>query len=355
MIRVRVELGPRSYEVVVGAGASSALTELLAGRRRAAIVSQPAILDAHGDAVRAAADEAGVGHRVFVMRDGEEHKTLATIDDLTREFARSGLLRGDVVVAFGGGVVGDTAGFAASVYHRGIDVVQVPTTLLAMVDASIGGKTGVNLPEGKNLVGAFHQPIGVLADTTFLATLPAREFASGLGEIAKYTLMERDAGLPDTASLLARDPAALADAVARSAAIKARYVAADEHERTGVRAALNYGHTLGHALETTSGHALLHGEAVAIGLVFAAHLAGTLERIGPEEVRRHEEVVGALGLPTQAPPGLRADDVLAVMQRDKKSSGALTFVLQGPNGIERVDDPDAAAVGKALAAVGVEV
>jgi 3-dehydroquinate synthetase len=154
--------------------------------------------------------------------------------------------------------------------------------------------------------------------------------------------------------LVARDPAVLAEVIAHCAAIKARYVAADELERSGVRAVLNYGHTLAHALETASGHLLLHGEAVAIGLVFAAQLAGTLERIAPESVAHHERLVASLGLPTAAPPGLRADDLVAIMARDKKSGGGLTFVLAGPSGIERVDDPDPAAVRKALAAVGVE-
>jgi 3-dehydroquinate synthase len=293
------------------------------------------------------------------MGDGEDHKTLATVEALARDFARWGLLRGDAVVALGGGVVGDTAGYAAAAYHRGVDVVQVPTTLLAMIDSAIGGKTGVNLPEGKNLVGAFHQPIAVLADPSVLATLPAREYRCGLGEVAKYTLMEGDSALPDAAlpdagPLEARDPETLEPIIARCAAIKARYVEADELERTGVRGVLNYGHTLAHALETASGHALLHGEAVAIGLVFAGELAGALERVQPKEVARHREVVERLGLPTAAPPGLRVDDVLELMARDKKSTGTLTFVLAGPNGIERVDDPDRAAVVKALAAVGVE-
>jgi 3-dehydroquinate synthase len=299
--------------------------------------------------------DAGIEHRVFTMAGGEDAKTLATVEMLTRGFAAWGLLRGDAVVALGGGVVGDTAGFAAAVYHRGVDVVQVPTTLLAMVDSAIGGKTGVNLPEGKNLVGAFHQPRAVLADPAVLGTLPEREFRCGLGEVAKYALMEADDTLSSCArALAARDGDAVTDVVARCAAIKARFVAADELERSGVRAALNYGHTLAHALETATGHALLHGEAVAVGLVFAGHLAGALERISPAAVARHEQLVDALGLPVRAPGGLRRDDLLAVMGRDKKAAGGLTFVLQGPNGIERVDDPDPAAVGKAFAAIGVE-
>jgi 5-deoxy-5-amino-3-dehydroquinate synthase len=352
--RIRVELTERDYDVVVGAGAVGELATVLAGTRRAALVTQAAIPAGIAHAARAALDGAGVVHETFLMGEGEDHKTLGTIDDLCRRFAQWGLLRGDAVVALGGGVVGDTAGFAAAVYYRGVDVVQVPTTLLAMVDSAIGGKTGVNLPEGKNLVGAFHQPRAVLADPAALETLPEREYRCGLGEVAKYALMGDDFVSARTSELLARDPATLADVIARGAAIKARYVSADELERTGVRAVLNYGHTLAHALETASGHALLHGEAVAVGLVFAAQLAGTLERIDPREVAHHEELVGTLGLPTRAPSGLRADDLVPIMARDKKSGGGLTFMLAGPSGIERVDDPDPAAVRKALAAIGVE-
>ncbi len=352
--RIRVDLGARAYDIVVGGHAVAELASVLAGRRRAALVTQGAIPASVIAGVGSALDGAAVEHRTFVMGDGEDHKTMSTIDDLCRRFAQWGLLRGDAVVAIGGGVVGDTAGFAASVYYRGLDVVQVPTTLLAMVDSAIGGKTGVNIPEGKNLVGAFHQPAAVLADPSVLASLPDREYRCGLGEIAKYALMGDDFVSDRVASLTARDPEVLAEVIARSAEIKAQFVSADEFERTGMRVVLNYGHTLAHALETASGHALLHGEAVAIGLVFAGRLAGTLERIEPQAVARHEHLVAALGLPTQAPPGLRADELIPIMARDKKSGGGLTFVLAGPSGIERVVDPDPAAVRKALASVGVE-
>ena len=352
--RIRVDLGERGYDVVVGEDAVGEITAVLGGRRRGAIVTQAAIPTALVNDVRDALDRAGVAHETFLIGDGEEHKTLATVDDLARRFAQWGLLRGDVVVALGGGVVGDTAAFAAAVYYRGIDVVQVPTTLLAMVDSAIGGKTGVNLPEGKNLVGAFHQPIAVLADPRALATLSEREYRCGLGEVAKYALMGDDFVSARAVPLVARDPAVLTEVITRSAGIKAGYVSADEFERTGTRAVLNYGHTLAHALETASDHALLHGEAVAIGLVFAAQLAATLERIDHHAVEHHEFLIRELGLPTHAPTGLRADDLIPIMARDKKSGGGLTFVLAGPSGIERVDDPDPAAVRKALAAIGIE-
>jgi 3-dehydroquinate synthase len=350
---VRVDLGDRGYDVVI-ANDYDALVEFVRGRRRIAVVTQTAV-DRHcGGAVRDALSAAGTDARTFEMGEGEDAKTLATIEALSRGLAEWGLLRGDLVLAVGGGVVGDTAGFAAAVYYRGVDVVQVPTTLLAMVDSAIGGKTGVNLPEGKNLVGAFHQPRAVFVNPTVLATLPDREYRCGLGEIAKYALMGDDFASPHIDALLARDSAVLADVIARCVEIKARVVAADELERTGVRAVLNYGHTVAHALETATGHALMHGEAVAIGLVFASQLGAVLERVPPDVAVRTESLVAALGLPIYAPPGLRADDLLTIMARDKKSGGGLTFVLDGPSGIERVDDPDPGAVRKALAAIRVE-
>jgi 5-deoxy-5-amino-3-dehydroquinate synthase len=348
MISLRVDLDARGYDVVVE-DSFARLAQFVAPYRRIAVVTDANVDAAWGSAARDALGEP----QVFVIQPGEDAKTPATVAKLCEDFASFGLLRADAIVALGGGVVGDVAGFAAAVYYRGIDVVQAPTTLLAMVDSAIGGKTGVNLPQGKNLVGAFHQPRAVFANPRVLDTLPDREYRCGLGEVAKYELMEGDV-VGDPAPVLARDARTLTDVVAKCAAIKARYVEADEFERSGVRAVLNYGHTVAHALETATGHALLHGEAVAVGLVFAGQLAGALERIDQRAVARHEEVVAALGLPVVAPSGLRADDLLPIMARDKKSGGTLTFVLAGPSGIERVDDPDPAAVRKAFAAIGVE-
>lgn len=353
-LRERVDLGARAYDVVID-DSYAELGHLLRGRRRVAIVTQVAVDEAVGGLVDGALSDAQIDSERFMIAGGEDAKSLATVEELCRSFARFGLLRGDVVVAMGGGVVGDTAGFAAAVHYRGVDVVQLPTTLLAMVDSAIGGKTGVNIPEGKNLVGAFHQPVGVIVNPRVLETLPDRDYRSGLGEIAKYALMGDDFVSPHIALLVARDPEVLSGVIARCVALKARCVEADELERTGARAVLNYGHTLGHALETATGHALQHGEAVAIGLVFAAQLATTLERTPPELVARTEALVGALGLPTRAPAGVEADELLEIMARDKKSAGGLTFVLDGPSGIERVDAPDPAAVNKALAAIGVQL
>jgi 5-deoxy-5-amino-3-dehydroquinate synthase len=331
VITVPVALGDRSYDVLVGHGARHRLTELLpVGVRRAAIVTQAGV----GVDV-----DPGVESRVFRMGEGEQAKSLETVEDLCRDFARWGLTRADVVVAVGGGLVTDTAGFAAAVYHRGVPVVHVSTTLLGQVDAAIGGKTGVNLPEGKNLVGAFWQPAAVLCDTEVLEALPPREYRSGLGEMAKYRFL----GAED---LLDRS---LEERVAACVAIKAEVVASDEREG-GRRAILNYGHTLAHALETAGGYDLRHGEAVAIGLVFAAELALRLGRIDRARVEEHRATVAAYDLPSRIPAGLDADELLALFARDKKALDGVTFVLDGPDGVEPVRDVPRTTIEAALAA-----
>ncbi len=330
MRELTVELGERSYPVVVGAGARHRLAGVLPRVRRAAVVTQETV---------PWAVDSGVEQQTFYLGAGEEAKTLASVEDLCRSFARFGLTRADAVVAVGGGVVTDTAGFAAAVYHRGTPVVHLPTTLLGQVDAAIGGKTGVNLPEGKNLVGAFWQPAAVLCDTDTLATLPPRERRSGLGEMAKYAFLGVD-DLPDLS---------LEDAVAACAACKAGVVGADERE-SGRRALLNYGHTLAHALETAGAYDLRHGEAVGVGLVFASRLARRLGRVADGRVAEHERVVAGYDLPTLLPPGADADHLLALMARDKKAiSGGLTFVLDGPAGLSVVAGVDEEAVRETLA------
>jgi 5-deoxy-5-amino-3-dehydroquinate synthase len=240
----------------------------------------------------------------------------------------------------GGGIVTDTAGFAAASYHRGVAVIHVATTLLAQVDAAIGGKTGVNLPEGKNLVGAFWQPTAVLCDTETLATLPPRELRCGYGEIAKYRFLGGE-GI---------DALPLDEQVAACAAIKAAVVAGDERE-SGRRAILNYGHTLGHAVEIAGGHDLRHGEAVAIGLVFAAELAHRAGRIDESRVAEHRRVVSAFDLPTTIPEGMDSARLVELMARDKKALDGLTFVLDGPAGVESVTGIDPQLVVASIDAV----
>jgi 5-deoxy-5-amino-3-dehydroquinate synthase len=323
--------GGRSYDVLVGAGARHRLLEVLPlGVHRAAIVTQ--------DAVGVTVD-AGVEQRTVLIGDGEAAKCLETVEELCRSFSRWGLTRRDVVVAVGGGVVTDVAGFAAAVYHRGLPVVHVATTLLGQVDAAIGGKTGVNLPEGKNLVGAFWQPAAVLCDTEVLATLPPREYRSGLGEMAKYAFLGVDR-LPDLP---------LDEAVAACVRCKAHHIAADELEQTGTRALLNYGHTLAHALETAGRYDVRHGEAVATGLVFAARLAHRLGRVPEDVVAEHVRVVAGYNLPTTLPVGSDPVELLALMARDKKAVDGLTFVLDGPRGVELVPGVPTEAVEATLA------
>ena len=339
MIRVPVPLGDRSYDVLVGPGARHELAAVLPDHvRRVAVVTQKAV---------PVGVDPGLPAETIVIPPGEEAKALATVEDLCRGFARAGLTRRDAVVAVGGGVVTDVAGFAAAVYHRGVAVVHVATTLLAQVDAAIGGKTGVNLPEGKNLVGAFWQPAAVLCDTEVLASLPDREYRSGCGEMAKYHFLGREG--EDLEAL------PLAERVARCVEIKAAYVVGDERETAGgataagrPRACLNYGHTLAHALETAGRYDLRHGEAVAIGLLFAARLAARLGRIDDERVRRHDDVVESYGLRQPLPHGSDLGVLVELMRRDKKSHGGLSFVLDGPDGVEPVHDVATADVEATL-------
>lgn len=332
MISVPIALGDRSYQVIVGRGARHELASLLpASARRAAIVTQDSI---------PVELEPGIEHRRFVVPEGEAAKTLANVESLCNAFAEWGMTRGDVVVAVGGGVVTDLGGFAAAVYHRGIAVVHVATTLLGQIDASVGGKTGVNLPHGKNLVGAFWQPSGVICDIDLLDSLPARELRSGLGELAKYHFL----GGGDLDSL------PLDQRVARCVEIKAEIVASDERE-SGRRAVLNYGHTLGHAIEMAAEFDLRHGEAVAIGLIYAAELAHRLGRIDSQRVAEHRRVVAAYDLPATMPPGLDDERLMHLLVRDKKAIEGLTFALDGPDGVEVVAGLDPEIVRATIATV----
>jgi 5-deoxy-5-amino-3-dehydroquinate synthase len=334
MRTVTVALGERDYEVVIGAGARHQLAGRIAaqtpGPAMAAVVTQEGI----GVDV-----DPGIPAVVLEVPDGEPAKSLAVVERLCRAFAREGLSRSDVVVAVGGGVVTDVAGFAAASFHRGTPYVNVSTTLLGQVDAAIGGKTGVNLEEGKNLVGAFWQPKLVLCDTEVLSSLPPREWSSGRGEMAKYALLGGTPGIdvPPGGGLL---DLPLDEQVACCAAVKAAVVGADERDG-GRRAILNYGHTLAHALEAAAfdgraGADLRHGEAVGIGLVFAASLAHRLGRIGEDRVLLHRQVVGGFDLPAVLPDGADPGQLVDFMARDKKSRHDLTFVLDGPRGVEPI-------------------
>jgi len=291
---------------------------------------------------------------VTALPAGESTKTLDRFGELMRELADFGATRDACVFALGGGVVGDLAGFAAACWMRGVDCVQLPTTLLAMVDSSVGGKTAVDLPQGKNLVGAFHSPRAVFADTATLRTLPDRELHAGLAEVVKYGAI-RDAAFLDwleanADALLLRDPDALAEAIARSCAHKAAIVERDPLER-GERALLNFGHTFAHAIETEQGYGgLNHGEAVAVGMVCAARLSARLGLAGDADVDHLAAVLSRFGLPTTMPPGLDAGALVARMRLDKKAAaGRLRFVLwRGPGRAEVVGDVAEDAVRAAL-------
>ncbi|MEV0396289.1 3-dehydroquinate synthase family protein [Polymorphospora rubra] len=331
--RIDLDLAERSYPIWVGAGVRHRLPEEVArvGARRAVVVTaRPPEWT----------PDPGVPHLVVPARDGEHDKTLSTVERLCREFADFGLTRSDVVVSCGGGTTTDVVGLAAALYHRGTPVVHLPTSLLAQVDASVGGKTAVNLPHGKNLVGAYWQPRAVLCDTEHLTTLPEREWRNGYGEIARAHFI----GAPDL-----RDRST-PQQIAACVALKASVVAADERD-AGLRHILNYGHTLGHALERATDFRLRHGEAVGIGTVFVGRLAGLLGRIPDARVAEHEEVVAGYGLDTALPPDVDHDDLIALMRLDKKAASGLAFVLDGPAGPELVDDVPEGRVREALAAL----
>jgi 3-dehydroquinate synthase len=329
--RVRVDVPARPYDVTVGTGllehAGSHLPELR-GAERAFVVADAAVAERYLPALERGLAGRGFGCVLLGVPEGEEAKSLLTMTAVHRQLATQEAHRDDVVVALGGGAVGDLAGFVAATYMRGVPFVQVPTTLTAQVDAAIGGKTAVNLPEGKNLVGAFHQPVAVLADVSTLRTLPERDFRAGLAEVAKYGLtldlellegLERDPG-----PLLARDPQVLEDVVARCVRAKAGVVALDERD-AGKRLVLNYGHTLGHALERLDAFAgRTHGEAISVGMMFAARLSAALGHAAL--TARHTRLLASLGLETGGPLP-PSDEVLAAMRMDKKYRGGVRFVL----------------------------
>ena len=333
MHRISVPLADHAYDVLIGPDLLDDLAEHLPvpeNARRAVVVTVGPVAALYADRVLEGLRTAGLQAYDVIVPDGEEAKSLATLDGLFHRFAAIPLGRDDVVVALGGGVAGDLAGFAAATWHRGVPVIQMPTTLLAQVDAAIGGKTGVNLAEGKNLVGAFHQPTAVIADTSTLATLPPRERRAGLGEVAKYGFIEDTAVLellesrPDAA--VAGDTEVLTEVVRRGVAVKARIVAADERENAE-RALLNYGHTIGHAIEASTGYGTYrHGEAVALGMVAAARLGELMGLSEAGLADRTVALLSRLGLPTG---GLRADpaELWTLLERDKKARHGVRFVI----------------------------
>ncbi|MGB8434485.1 MAG: 3-dehydroquinate synthase [Burkholderiales bacterium] len=334
MQTVRIALGERGYDIHIGAELR-AQTELIARvlpHPRVAVVSNATVAPLYLEPLRKALHAASVDVVAVVLPDGEAHKNWSTLQLVFDALLANRCDRQTTVIALGGGVVGDIAGFAAATYQRGIPFIQIPTTLLAQVDSSVGGKTGINHPLGKNMIGAFHQPLVVIADIDTLRTLPDRELRAGIAEVIKHGAI-RDAALfvwleDNMAALLARDPVALAHAVRRSVEIKADVVARDERE-TGLRALLNFGHTFGHAIESAMGYGeWLHGEAVAAGMVMAGDLSYRLGRIDAEGRDRLRALVQRAGLPVSPPPGLDPDRIRTLMNVDKKAkAGRIRLIL----------------------------
>jgi 3-dehydroquinate synthase len=340
---VKVALAERAYDIVIGAGALASLGERIAALRpgaRTAIVTDRTVATRWLPQAEAALKAAGVATAQIVVGEGEGSKSYGVLQEVTEALIAAKVERNDLVVALGGGVIGDLAGFAAAIVRRGVDFVQVPTTLLAQVDSSVGGKTGINSPHGKNLIGAFHQPVLVVADTDVLDTLPPREFRAGYAEVAKYGVLG-DRGffgwLEANHGDVFKGGAARQHAIATSCRAKAAIVARDERE-TGDRALLNLGHTFGHALEAATGFSdrLLHGEGVAVGMVLASELSAELGMISAADAARVASHLAAVGLPTRlqdiagfSQEGIgNADSLMALMAQDKKvKRGRLTFIL----------------------------
>lgn len=343
---VCVSLGSRTYEILIGPGVLPRTAEVVwrwhiqhAGKPPASpsglIVTDTNLAALHGETLRSSLAAANWNIDLIAIPAGEPSKSLPVIETIYDRLIARHADRGTVIFALGGGVVGDAAGFAAATYSRGVPFVQVPTSLLADVDSSVGGKVGVNHPQAKNMIGAFYQPMGVLIDTSVLQTLPEREYLSGLAEVVKYGVIldaeffeQLEGSIP---ALIARDPQTLATVIARSCRLKADIVEKDEFERTGLRAALNYGHTFAHAFEALCGYGvLLHGEAVSIGMLCASRLAERRGLIDATVTQRQAELMGALGLPLTLPAGadIQAADAIARMRLDKKAvAGKLRFVL----------------------------
>jgi 3-dehydroquinate synthase len=354
---VSVRLGARSYGISIGQGTLATAPRVLLKLRpttHVVVITDSNVEPLYAQGLVGSIREAGPRVDLLVVPAGESSKSVAEAARLWHELLRCGADRSSVIVAAGGGVVGDLAGFVAATFARGIALLQIPTSLLAQVDSSVGGKVGINLPQAKNIVGAFWQPLGVVIDTDVLKSLADREYRSGLGEVVKYGVI-LDAALftyleTQAKGLLERDPDVLEHVIARCCELKAGVVAEDEQEQTGLRAILNYGHTFGHALEAATGYAeLLHGEAVAIGMLRASRLAELLGRVDADMTRRQYDLLRRLELPTDL-PDVPVDELVRLMSHDKKiDRGQLRFVLPDRMGhVELVGDVDTQVVLAAL-------
>lgn len=328
---VPIQLADRSYDVIIGRGLLARIGEhasRLALPRRCAVITDSLVEPLYGKIVSRSLRENGMEPTIVPVPAGEPSKSLSAVESVCRAMLRAGLDRQSFAVALGGGVVGDLAGFAASIFLRGIPCIQAPTTLLAQVDSSVGGKTGVNTPEGKNLIGTFAQPALVLADVDTLTTLPKRVFAEGFAEIIKHAAI-RDASLFNAIQEIADGRGDLAALIRRNVEIKARIVEQDEHETTGERALLNFGHTIGHAIEASVPYGeLLHGEAISLGMTAAAMLSCEIAGLEPTAAAKIIDLLKRLGLPTRLSDALKDEAILQRFRHDKKfSEGKIRFVL----------------------------
>jgi 3-dehydroquinate synthase len=340
--KIRVALDERSYDIFIGEGNLKEIGGKLSEfgfSDKIALISNPTVYELYGETVSKALRDSGYDLAEVLIPDGEEYKSLDSAEEIYTSLLKAKLDRKSALIALGGGVIGDITGFAASTYMRGIDFIQIPTTLLAQVDSSVGGKTGVNHPLGKNMIGSFWQPRLVWIDTLTLNTLPRREFLSGLGEVIKYgVIWDRELFSYLDANrnkILELDAKALMHIIRRSCEIKAEIVSKDERE-SGLRAILNYGHTIGHAVETLTGYKkYLHGEAVAIGMCLEAELSSQLGFTGSNEPAMLKNLIDSFGLPSEMPSGIQTGELLLSMQIDKKTvGGKMHFVL--PEKIGRV-------------------
>ena len=336
--KVNVNISENSYPVYISPGLichSGKLINEQGIQGKCAVVTDEVINELHGEKLRKAFSESENLPELIIIPSGEETKSWNHAGELIGELLRKELDRQSTIIAFGGGVIGDLAGFVAAIYMRGINLIQIPTTLLAQVDSSIGGKTAVNHPLGKNLIGAFKQPLIVISDTSILSTLPLKQIRSGIAEVVKHGVIADEVLLSyvenNISKIIKADPDTLSHIVRRSVEIKTEFIRRDERELTGIRALLNYGHTVGHALETLTNSQLNHGEAVAVGMLMASRISEKLGLINPSTISRQEKLLKNLGFETK-PPSIDPLEVIKVMRYDKKvKDGRIRFVL--PTGI----------------------
>ena len=345
MIELQVGLDDRSYPIFIGAGCLASVGVDLVSRKvakRFGIIADDKVAEFYGQQLLLSLEKAGLAAELFIFAHGEASKTLQTVGDLASRLARAGFDRQDGLIALGGGVTGDITGFLASSYMRGIPFVQIPTSLLAQVDSSVGGKTGVDIPEGKNLVGAFYQPKAVYIDIAVLATLPRQEILGGLAEVIKYGVI-RDAGFfsfleNKRNDILGLEPAILAEMISTCCRIKAEVVACDEREG-GLRKILNFGHTIGHAVEAASSFRISHGFSIAIGMVAAAKLAVMKGFLSGHDLERITSLIAAYGLPINVPEDLDRAALKTYLKTDKKAMGGrVYYILPDTIGTTRITD-----------------